>query len=133
MTDQKGAVAAARPESFLGKFTVLFGAVRELWIVFALVIVTNLAYRLVNFTLSLWLTSDLGFSDEKTGVAVMIWSAGMTLCIVLVGSLTDALGLRKTFLLGFGLCFISRFFLFFPPVKWIAVGGGKSQEDARNN
>jgi MFS family permease len=124
MTDQKGAVAAARPESFLGKFTVLFGAVRELWIVFALVILTNLAYRLVNFTLSLWLTSDLGFSDEKTGVAVMIWSAGMTLCIVLVGSLTDALGLRKTFLLGFALCIISRVFLTFTTVKWIALGGG---------
>jgi MFS family permease len=124
MTDQKGAVAAAKPESFLGKFTVLFGAVRELWIVFALVILTNLAYRLVNFTLSLWLTSDLGFSDEKTGVAVMIWSAGMTLCIVLVGSLTDALGLRKTFLLGFALCIISRVFLTFTTVKWIALGGG---------
>jgi MFS family permease len=117
-------VAAAVPESFLGKFTVLFGAVRELWIVFALTILSNLAYRLVNFTLSLWLTSDLGFSDEKTGLTVMIWSAGLTLSIVLVGSLTDALGLRKTFLLGFALCIISRVFLTFTTVKWIALGGG---------
>ena len=124
MTDQKNPVAAAAPESFLGKFTVLFGAVRELWIVFALTILSNLAYRLVNFTLSLWLTSDLGFSDEKTGLAVMIWSAGLTLSIVLVGSLTDALGLRKTFLLGFALCIISRVFLTFTTVKWIALGGG---------
>ena len=111
-------------ESFLGKFTVLFGAVRELWIVFGLVILTNLAYRLVNLTLSLWLTSDLGFSDAKTGLVVMIWSAGLTLAIVLVGSLTDALGLRKTFLLGFALCIISRVFLTFTTVKWLALGGG---------
>ncbi len=110
--------------AFLGKFTVLFGAVRELWIVFALTILSNLAYRLVNFTLSLWLTSDLGFSDERTGLVVMIWSAGLTLSIVLVGSLTDALGLRKTFLLGFALCIISRVFLTFTTVKWIALGGG---------
>ena len=103
---------------------MLFGAVRELWIVFALVILTNLAYRLVNFTLSLWLTSDLGFSDEQTGLAVMIWSAGLTLAVVLVGSLTDALGLRKTFLLGFALCIISRVFLTFTTVKWVALGGG---------
>ena len=74
MTDQKSPEAAAEPESFLGKFTVLFGAVRELWVVFALTILSNLAYRLVNFTLSLWLTSDLGFSDEKTGLTVMIRS-----------------------------------------------------------
>jgi MFS family permease len=124
MTDQKNPMVAAAPESFLGKFTVLFGAVRELWIVFALTILSNLAYRLVNFTLSLWLTSDLGFSDEKTGLVVMIWSAGLTLSIVLVGSLTDALGLRKTFLLGFALCIISRVFLTFTTVKWIALGGG---------
>jgi MFS family permease len=124
MSDQKNPAAAAAPTSFLGKFTVLFGAVRELWIVFALVILTNLAYRLVNFTLSLWLTSDLGFSDEKTGLAVMIWSAGLTLAVVLVGSLTDALGLRKTFLLGFALCIISRVFLTFTTVKWLALGGG---------
>lgn len=132
MTNQTNAAASARehssavavPTSFLGKFTVLFGAVRELWIVFALVIFTNLAYRLVNFTLSLWLTSDLGFSDEKTGLVVMVWSAGLTLAIVLVGSLTDALGLRKTFLLGFALCIISRVFLTFTTVKWLALGGG---------
>ena len=35
MTDAK---APAAPSGFLGKFTVLFGAVRELWIVFALVL-----------------------------------------------------------------------------------------------
>ena len=124
MSDPKNPAAAAAPASFLSKFTVLFGAVRELWIVFALTILSNLAYRLVNFTLSLWLTSDMGFSDERTGLVVMIWSAGLTLSIVLVGSLTDALGLRKTFLLGFALCILSRVFLTFTTVKWIALGGG---------
>ncbi len=110
--------------SFLGKFTVLFGAVRELWIVLALAGLGNVAYRLVNFTLTLWLSSDLGFSDVRAGVAVTIWSAGLTLIIVLVGSLTDALGLRKTFLLAFGLCILSRVFLTFTTLKWVALGGG---------
>jgi MFS family permease len=122
--EPKNPPAAVAPASFLGRFTVVFGAVRELWIVFVLTILSNLAYRLVNFTLSLWLSSDLGFSDEKTGLAVMIWSAGLTLSIVLVGSLTDALGLRKTFLLGFALCIISRVFLTFTTVKWVALSGG---------
>jgi MFS family permease len=121
MSDHKNAPA---PTTFLGKFTVLSGAVRELWIVFALVILTNIAYRLVNFTLSLWLTSDLGFSDEKTGLTVMIWSAGLSLAVVLVGSLTDALGLRRTFLLAFALCIVSRVFLTFTTVQWLALSGG---------
>jgi MFS family permease len=123
MSDQTSPAAAA-PAGFLRKFTVLFGAVRELWIVFILVVTTNLAYRLVNITLSLWLTSDLGLSDQQTGLAVMLWSAGLSLSIVLVGSLTDALGLRKTFLLGFALCIISRIFLTFTTAKALAFSGG---------
>ena len=120
--DQKNSPSAA--VSFLGKFTVLFGAVRELWIVFALAGLGNVAYRLVNFTLTLWLSSDLGLSDVRAGVVVTIWSAALTLTVVLVGSLTDALGLRKTFLLAFGLCIISRVFLTFTTLKWVALGGG---------
>ena len=109
---------------FLGKFTVLFGAVRELWIVFALAGLGNVAYRLVNFTLTLWLSSDLGLSDVRAGMVVTIWSAGVTLTAVLVGSLTDALGLRKTFLLAFGLCILSRVFLTFTTLAWLALGCG---------
>ena len=116
----------AEPKGFLGKFTVLFGAVRELWIVFAIVLLSNLAYRVVNFTLRLWLSSDLGYNDVQSGLVVLLWSAGLTLSIVLVGSLTDALGLRKTFLLGFALCIISRVFIVFTTIHWVALGVGLS-------
>ncbi len=124
MPDPSSHPVPGAPTSFLGKFTVLFSAVRELWIVFAIVLLSNLAYRVVNFTLRLWLSSDLGFNDVQAGLVVLLWSAGLTLCIVLVGSLTDALGLRKTFLLGFALCIISRVFITFTTVKWVALGVG---------
>ena len=115
---------AAAVRSFLGKFTVLFGAARELWIVFAVVLLGHLAYRMVNITLRLWLSSDLGYSDVQSGFVALLWSAALTLSLVLVGSLTDALGLRKTFLLGFGLCIISRVFLTFTTLKWVVLGLG---------
>ena len=130
MSEQKNAPVVGQKNSpsaivsFLGKFTVLFGAVRELWIVFALAGLGNVAYRLVNFTLTLWLSSDLGLSDVRAGMVVTIWSAGVTLTAVLVGSLTDALGLRKTFLLAFGLCILSRVFLTFTTLAWLALGCG---------
>ena len=124
MPDPSSHPAPGAPASFLGKFTVLFSAVRELWIVFAIVLLSNLAYRVVNFTLRLWLSSDLGFNDVQAGLVVLLWSAGLTLCIVLVGSLTDALGLRKTFLLGFALCILARVFITFTTVKWVALGVG---------
>jgi MFS family permease len=118
------AAVTAAPRGFISKFSVLLGAVRELWIVFAIVLLSNLAYRMVNFTLRLWLASDLGYDEVQSGLTAMLWSAGMTLCIVLVGSLTDALGIRRTFLLGFGLCILSRVFLTFTTVRWIALGIG---------
>src|SRR5437773_8726520 len=86
--------------SFLGRFTVLHGAVRELWITFAVKVITILAYSVMNSTLVLWLSHDLGFNDAKAGYIVFGWSAAMTLFTVLVGSRTDAIGLRKAVLLG---------------------------------
>lgn len=99
----KGAAA-----SFLAKFTVLFGAVRELWIVFGVKLIGIAAYGLMNSTLVLWLSSDLGFSDVEAGTIVTVWSSLMTLITVLIGSLTDAIGLRKAFLLGIWICLFSR-------------------------
>src|SRR6267154_6675999 len=86
--------------SFLGRFLVLRGAVRELWLSLAIKMLAIFAYTVMNQTLSLWLTSDLGYNDRDTGYLVMGWSSVMTLFTVLVGSFTDAIGLRKTLLIG---------------------------------
>src|ERR1022692_3135194 len=94
---------------FLQKFTVLRGAPRELWIIYAAYILENLAYKVGAATvLTLWLSSDLGFGDKSAGAMVATWSAIMTLITVFIGPLTDALGVRRTFLLGFSVCLVSR-------------------------
>ena len=89
---------------FLGKFMVLRGAARELWITFVVKLLVIAAYALTNSTLVLWLSSDLGYSDQKALAMVAFWSLSMTVVTLLVGPLTDALGLRKTFFLGVGIC-----------------------------
>lgn len=117
----------ARPglaESFLAKFTVLSGAVRELWIVFGVKLITIAAYGVMNSTLVLWLSSDLGFGDVKAGTTVTIWSSLMTLTTVLVGSLTDAIGLRKAFLLGIWICLFSRLTMTATTDPAVALGFG---------
>ncbi len=112
------------PTSFIGKFTVLKGAARELWLVFVVKFLVIAAYAVTNSTLVLWLSSDLGFSDEKALGLVAIWSGMMTVVIVLVGSLTDALGLRRTFFLGVWICIIARAVMAFTHLKWLALIGG---------
>ena len=82
--------AENRP-SFLSRFTVLRGAVRELWIVFAAKVLAIVAYGVMNMTLVLWLSSDLGYSDkEANSIIIPVWSGLMTFFTVLVGSLVDA-------------------------------------------
>jgi len=108
----------------LARFTVLGGAVRELWIVFGTKLLTILAYAVMNSTLVLWLSSDLGYNDAHAGYLVAVWSTAMTLCTVAVGSLVDAIGLRRAFLMGVGICLVARGIMTFTNIPWVALGCG---------
>lgn len=114
----------ARERSFVQKFLVLRGAVRELWIIFGAKLLAILAYGLMNSTLVLWLSSDLGYSDTRAGLIVAVWSTAMTLFTILVGSLVDAIGLRKAFLLGFCVCVFARGVLTFGTAHWLVLSAG---------
>lgn len=108
----------------IGRFTVLRGAMPELWITFAVKFLAVAAYAVMNSTLVLWLSSDLGYSDEKALAVVGVWAVLMTVFTIMVGSLTDALGLRRTFLLGVVICVVARCAMTFTTVKWLALGVG---------
>src|SRR5437867_1085077 len=57
----------------------------------------------------LWLSKDLGFSDQAAGTLVgWVWAPAMTVFTLLAGSLTDAIGLRRTFFLGVAICTVAR-------------------------
>src|SRR5690348_14263688 len=57
----------------------------------------------------LWLSKDLGFSDQAAGALVgWVWAPAMTIFTLLAGSLTDAIGLRRTFFLGVAICTFAR-------------------------
>jgi MFS family permease len=109
---------------FFAKFTVMRGAMRELWLSFAIKLLVIAAYGLTNSTIFLWLSSDFGYSDQKAMGMVAAWSLLMSIFTVLVGSLTDAIGMRKTFFLGVGLCIISRAVMTFVTIEWLALTGG---------
>lgn len=95
-------------KSFIEKFTVLRGAPRELWVIYLTKVLEILAYGLMSSTLVLWLSSDLGYSDTAAGDTIAIWSTVLTLVTVLVGSLVDAIGVRKSFLAGFLFVLVAR-------------------------
>src|SRR6185295_9108510 len=55
---------------------------------------------------------------------VATWAISMTVVTLLVGSLTDAIGLRKAFFLGIWVCVIARVVMVFATVPWIALTFG---------
>ena len=110
--------------ALLGKFLVLKGAARELWITFLVKCLAVAAYAVANSTLVLWLSTDFGYSDQQALGLVAAWSLSMTVVTLLVGSLTDAIGLRKTFFLGVWICVIARAVMAFTTTPWLALAAG---------
>ena len=119
-----GARASVALPAFLRRFTVLRGAPRELWLVLLVKLAAIAAYAIMNTTFVLWLSYDLGYSDQQAGFMVAVWSAAMTLFAVFAGSLTDAIGLRKAILLGLTVTVAARAVMTFTTVKWLALAGG---------
>jgi MFS family permease len=111
-------------ERFVAKFTVLMGAPRELWLVFVIKLVTVAAYAVTNSTIKLWLSSDFHYTDKQALGLVAAWSLTMTAVTLLVGSLTDAIGLRKTFFLGAWVCLFARLVMALATTRWVALACG---------
>jgi MFS family permease len=107
--DDIAPIAPTGLSGFIAKFTVLRGARRELWLTFLIKLLIYTAYSVTNKTMVLWLSKDLGFSDQAAGALVgWVWAPAMTIFTLLAGSLTDAIGLRRTFFLGVGICTFAR-------------------------
>jgi len=114
-----------RIKNFLRKLCVMGSAPRELWIIYAAYLLENLAYKLGSQgVLPLWLSSDLGYTDTQAGAMIATWAAVLTLVTVMVGSLADALGVRKAFMLGFWICLIARSVMVLTTVKWLVLPFG---------
>ncbi len=124
-TTSAAALSSSRGVSgFVGRFTVLKGATRELWLVFLIKFLSITAYSVTNKTLVLWLSSDFGYSDNAAGLMVGSWALTMTGMTIMIGSLADAIGLRKSLFLGFYICIIARAAMVLANFKWLALGLG---------
>jgi MFS family permease len=118
-------VVARGLRGFFAKFTVLKGAQRELWLTFLIKFLIYTAYSVTNKTMVLWLSKDLGFSDQAAGALVgWVWAPAMTIFTLLAGSVTDAIGLRRTFFLGVAICTVARSVMVVTTVPSLALTCG---------
>lgn len=123
--DNIAPAAVTGVRGFLAKFTVLKGARRELWLTFLIKLLIYTSYSIVNKTMVLWLSKDLGFSDQAAGALVgWVWAPAMTVFTLLAGSLTDAIGLRRTFFLGVFICIFARSVMVATTIPSLALACG---------
>jgi MFS family permease len=120
-----GPVPARGFAGFFAKFAVLKNAQHNLWLTFGIKFLIYTAYSITNKTMVLWLSRDLGFSDQSAGALVgWAWAPAMTVFTLLSGSLTDAIGLRRTFFLGVGICTVARTFMATTTIPWLVLTCG---------
>lgn len=118
-------VVATGVRGFIAKFTVLKGAQRELWLTFLIKFLIYTAYSVTNKTMVLWLSKDLGFSDQAAGALVgWVWAPAMTIFTLLAGSVTDAIGLRRTFFFGVAICTVARSVMVVTTIPSLALACG---------
>lgn len=81
---------------------------REIWFLFLAKLLEYAAYGSSNMAFVLYLSSDCGLGDIQAGSYIGIWSMCMTIFSVFVGSIVDAIGIRKTLIFGIFFLLLGR-------------------------
>lgn len=81
---------------------------REIWILFGAKLIEYAAYGATNMTFVLYLSEDCGLGDVEAGSYIGTWSMMLTCFSVLVGSVVDAVGIRKTLVIGMSFLLAGR-------------------------
>lgn len=82
--------------SILDNFKILFGASRAFWLVNQVNFFDGIAYFGILNLLTLFISRDVGLSDQWTGISVSWFTGGVTLFMFGGGFVADKLGVRKS-------------------------------------
>jgi dipeptide/tripeptide permease len=89
----------------------LKGSPKELWFLYAAKVVEYSAYGGANLAFVLFLSADVGLSDQQAGSYIGVWSMLVTIATILVGAVCDAIGIKRTLILGTLLLLFARVFM----------------------
>ena len=93
----------------------LKGSPRELYLVFFTKVTEYSAYGGINLAFILYLSKDMGLSDVSAGTYMGTWSIFLTFLVIVVGPTCDAIGIKKTLLVGCYMLLFSRLLMPFVP------------------
>jgi len=97
----------------------LKGSPRELYMLYVAKLCEYAAYGAINFTFVLYLHKDCGLPDVAAGTYIAFFSASITVCSIIIGAVCDAIGIKRTLLLGVAFLLVARATLPFIDNVWI--------------
>jgi dipeptide/tripeptide permease len=94
---------------------------RELWLTYAAIVFEYVGLYSFMSVLSLWLTKDFGFDDNKASNWFGVFSALLSLFAFMVGAIADVVGTRRTLIFSFGAAMLTRSVMCVSPTPAIAL------------
>lgn len=93
---------------YFSEFRILKSASRDFWLTNGIQFFDGLAYFSMITVLSLYLTTNCGFSDVDSGKWVGIYTLYITAFVFAVGSICDVIGIKRSLVIGISLLIFSR-------------------------
>lgn len=94
---------------FFASFTDILKCPRALWFVIGVFVIDSAAYFGVLTLMTTYLSTDLGWGDQWSGVTVSIFTMLITLLMLGLGSIAEGFGLRRAIIAALVLTVVGRF------------------------
>ncbi len=117
------AAAAAEKRPLKEDLSALFQSPRELWIIYFAKFLEMLAMFSLLYTITLWLSRDLGLTDVEAGSWVGVYSMALSVITFFIGFFADSWGFRETLIVAFAASTVARGTMAFAQSKWIGIAG----------
>ncbi|TKJ40747.1 hypothetical protein CEE37_07220 [candidate division LCP-89 bacterium B3_LCP] len=101
----------------------LFTCPREIWITFLIKILESLCYFSSVLMLMIFMTQDMGLSDQLAGIIFGIFSASMSFFMLFVGFIADSMGIKKALFIGLVIALVGRLAITFTTNGWVVFPG----------
>ncbi|MBL9116209.1 MAG: MFS transporter [Verrucomicrobiaceae bacterium] len=102
----------------------LRGAPSGLWVTFGLKLLSVTGYKIMMVVMVSYLMKDCGLSDSDAQFGYLLLGLMMSSCTLLAGSITDAIGLRRTLAIGVTLSVLARIIMISVSSPWLALTAG---------
>lgn len=95
-----------------------------LWVTFGLKLLSVTGYKIMMVVMVSYLMKDCGMNDTDAQFGYLLLGLMMSSCTLLAGSITDAIGLRRTLAIGVTLAVTARVIMMSVSNPWLALTVG---------